>query len=275
MLDTGEGKAEYVPILESVLKERVSEHPVSPMVSDVIISHDHHDHWGGVPQILHLLRELWETKHSHYPFVPPRIHKAPGSLSVELRNLLSKLDSRDFLPAAGGETLHDLTDDQLLKGSGVELHILQTPGHTQDSICLMLKEERSLFTADMVLGAGSAVFNDLTKYMKSLDRLNLLASQYRTIYPGHGPVIQDGPAKVQEYIQHRLERENEILQVLANPPPNSDHEGWKIMDIVAKIYAAYPRTLWEWAGRLVLLHLEKLEYDGRVQRVGEEAWKLA
>lgn len=273
LLDTGEGKPEYILLLESVLKDGVKEHPVSPMISDIIISHDHHDHWGGIPQVLPLLRQLWETKHSRYPFVPPRIHKAPGSLSDPLRSILSQLDNRDYLPAAGGEVQHDLMDDQLLKGSDVELHILRTPGHTEDSICLVLKEERSLFTADTVLGAGTAVFSDLTKYMKSLEKLIGLASQYGTIHPGHGPVIQDGPVKIQEYIHHRLERENEILKLLATPPPNDDSQGWKIMDLVAKIYAAYPKTLWEYAGRGILLHLEKLEHDGKVQRIND-GWKL-
>jgi len=195
-------------------------------------------------------------------------------MSDPLRFLLSNLDNRDYLPGAEGEVLHELMDDQLLKGSDVELHILQTPGHTEDSICLMLKEERSLFTADTVLGAGTAVFSDLTKYMKSLDRLSSLSPQYDMIHPGHGPVIADGPAKIQEYINHRLERENEILQLLATPPPNDESHGWKIMDIVARIYAAYPKTLWDWAGRLVTLHLEKLEHDEKVERIGEGSWRL-
>lgn len=271
-MDTGEGKDEYIPLLESALNEEASDHPVSPMISDVIISHDHHDHWGGLPQVLSLLRKLWETKHSSYPFVPPRVHKAPGSLSDELGLLLGKLNKEAYLPTPNQEIIHDLEDSQILKGSDTEAQVLHTPGHTKDSICLIVKEESALFTADTVLGAGSAVFSNLTQYMKTLNRLSSLEKQFITVYPGHGPVVEDGPAKIQEYIHHRQEREDEILQLLSSKSPNA--QGWKVVDIVSVIYAAYPRTLWDWAGRLVVLHLEKLEHDGKVNRGPNETWKL-
>lgn len=274
LFDTGEGKEEYIPLVETALKESVDDHPVSPMISDVIISHDHHDHWGGLPQLLPLLRQLWEKKHSSYPFVPPRLHKSTGSLSNELQSLLQSLDKRDYLPAPGGEILHNLIDDQTLKGSDIDLHVLHTPGHTEDSICVILKEENALLTADTVLGAGTAIFTNLTHYMQSLNRLSDLRRQYELIHPGHGPVIQDGPAKIQEYIHHRQEREDQILRVLASHPPDSAAQGLSIVNIVSVIYAAYPKNLWDWAGRLVLLHLEKLEHDGKVERVGNELWKV-
>lgn len=271
LFDTGEGKEEYIPFIETALwKESIDDPPVSPMVSDVIVSHDHHDHWGGLPQLLKLLRILWERKHTDYPFVPPRIHKSPGSLSEGLNEILKKLDRNDYLPAAHGEILHDLVDDQILKGSDVELLVLHTPGHTPDSICLLLKEENSLLTADTVLGAGTAVFSNLTQYMKSLRRLNGIRSEYNTILPGHGPVVEDGPAKIQEYIHHRQEREDQILEVLKS----KQTESWKVTDIVAVIYAAYPKNLWDWAGRVLTLHLEKLEHDGKVERTNGDTWKL-
>jgi endoribonuclease LACTB2 len=256
------------------LRECATNDHETPMISDMIISHDHHDHWGGLPQLLPLLRQLWEKKHSSYTFVPPRIHKASGSLSNELHSLLQKLDERDYLPNGGGGILHDLVDDQILEGSGIELKILHTPGHTQDSICVILKEEKSLLTADTVLGAGTAIFSNLTLYMESLNRLSRLREEYKRVLPGHGPVVENGPEKVEEYIAHRQQREDEILRVLSSHPPDPKAQGWKIMEIVRIIYATYPENLWEWAGRLVLLHLEKLEHDGKVERVGKESWKI-
>src|SRR6202012_881851 len=74
LLDTGEGKNEYIPFLKSALNESVLEQDNHNLVSDVIISHDHADHWGGLNQVLALLRAIWEEKHAGIAYIPPRIH---------------------------------------------------------------------------------------------------------------------------------------------------------------------------------------------------------
>ena len=79
----------------------------------------------------------------------------------------------------------------------------------------------ALFTGDCVLGCGTTVFDDLFDYMQSLSALQALLEHHTTtaaadvvIYPGHGPVVADGLAKVEEYIQHRTGRENQLLEVM-------------------------------------------------------------
>jgi hypothetical protein len=71
------------------------------------------------------------------------------------------------------------------------------------------------------------------------------------------------------YIQHRLEREEQIVRVLGSDEGKVD-DPWTTWSIVSKIYAAYPQNLWLPAARGVDLHLKKLEKDGRVKHVGGE-----
>lgn len=127
-----------------------------------------------------------------------------------------------------------------------------------------------MFTADNVLGQGTAVFEDLATYMKSLDSM---AKQFKgRAYPGHGPVIDDGPAKINEYIKHRKQREQQVLDVLAQ----SNEAGWTSMDIVKVIYKDYPKSLWEPAEKGVLQILDKLKGEGKVVRDEEKGtWSLS
>jgi hypothetical protein len=79
------------------------------------------------------------------------------------------------------------------------------------------------------------------------------------IYPGHGPLIENGKAKIQQYLDHRLERERQILAELASGPK-------AILAMVRSIYREYPENLYAAAAQSVESHLIKLEREGRVAR---------
>ena len=125
-------------------------------------------------------------------------------------------------------------------------------------MAFVVEEEDAMFTADNVLGQGTAVFEDLSAYMKSLDTMS---KQFKgRAYPGHGPVIADGPGKIAEYIMHRKQREQQVLNVLAG------NKGGEMgsMDIVKIIYKDYPENLWEPAERGIRQILDKLKQEGKV-----------
>lgn len=196
--------------------------------------------------------------------------------------MLGQLSVDSFTPPEDNKSVtHQLQELQTIHGSDSSLLVLYTPGHTIDSICLYLLEEKALFTADTVLGQGTAVFEDLAAYVTSLHSLLQFREQseihqFTTIYPGHGPVVNDGHKLIDQYIKHRMERETQIVRVLSTPASSGNI--WRLGDLVADIYANYPRSLWGPAAHGVQLHLKKLEVEKRVEHLegeGEDStWVL-
>jgi ribonuclease/clavin/mitogillin len=285
-LDTGEGIPEYIPLLQTALDK---DHE-GATISKVICSHWHHDHVGGVQDVLSFLAARNIRLHDPLVNVEKNVHSAPApALAPGVFKYLS-LEHDD--PETRFQAIKD--QDEIRIDDQTTLVTLHTPGHTSDHCSFYLKEENTLFTADCVLGQGTAVFEDLSAYIKSLERQLTVGgpSPSYKIYPGHGPVIEDGPAKIREYIKHRLDREKQILTVLqtptnnASPPPSNvspssaaaSNTGTKTaMEIVAVIYEAYPVSLHAAAEHQVLLHLKKLEREGKVHRssaeeISDAAW---
>jgi glyoxylase-like metal-dependent hydrolase (beta-lactamase superfamily II) len=224
LIDTGAGVPEYVGLLDGYLKTRGRTRP-----SRVLLTHRHRDHLGGVDHL-----------RSRFP-----------GLRV------SKMVHRD---AGLPDPIEDLRDGQIVKGEGATLVPVYTPGHASDHLCYYLEEEKALFTGDVVLGGSTTVIpaddGDLTDYMDSLRRLQGLDVQ--RIYPAHGPVIDNPAALLQEYIDHRLERERQILEALAEGRVT-------IPAMVEKIYADVSPALHPVAANSVHSHLKKLTRDGRVR----------
>ncbi len=161
-----------------------------------------------------------------------------------------------------------LTDGETIKVGGATLRALHTPGHASDHLCFFLEEEQSLFAGDVVAGFGTTVISppdgNLRDYMHTLERLRSLEPS--RIHPGHGPVVEDGKTKLDEYISHRRDRERQVLDALRA----GLHE---IPAMVKQIYAEVPKALHPMAERSVLAHLEMLEADGKVTRT-DDHWEL-
>ena len=217
LLDAGQDIPQYIPLLRQALSEYTGH------VRDVILSHYHHDHTLGLKSVLPLLKDIGGP--------PPRIHKIlrPEQRNTDLdrfiHEMLAELHGH-FEPASNSAPLHELHDKQTFSiGSEAgqdTLTILATPGHTDDSASFVLRnsDTTSLFTADTVLGQGTAVFTDLRELIKSLERCieevkpKTDDAKAVQLFCGHGPVVEDGVAKMREYIAHRLQREQQIIQVL-------------------------------------------------------------
>lgn len=134
-----------------------------------------------------------------------------------------------------------------------------------------------MFTGDNVLGQGTAVFEDLALYM---DSLRCLKDQVAgRAYPGHGAVIPDCRAKIEEYIKHRQEREYEVLRVLrsaANGELGAEKKVLTAREIVGIVYTDVPECLHDAAERGVLLVLQKLYGEGKVVATdNRDNWQIA
>lgn len=165
-----------------------------------------------------------------------------------------------FRPPPEGLRLRDGEPIRVVDVTVIPIH---TPGHTPDHVAFWLERAGGLFTGDAVLGRGTSVIDppegDLAAYLRSLRRMRELGP--RTLYPGHGPIVLEGGRKLEEYLAHRSEREQQILAALAGPPTS-------IAEVVDAVYSAYPSDVRPLASRSVLAHLKKLEGEGRVEHTG-------
>jgi glyoxylase-like metal-dependent hydrolase (beta-lactamase superfamily II) len=236
-LDCGEGKPEYVPQLEASLQ---NIHPKA-YISDIIISHGHADHWGGLTDILSS-----STLNARKSI---QVHKFPLPSGC-------KLDHLDDFPA--NISVKPLLHNQVFEAEDVTLKVIYTPGHTKDHCTFWLEQEQAIFTADCVLGHGTAVFEDLSEYIEGLQ--HLLTYNPKQLYPGHGPVIENGFEKILDYVNHRMERENQVVELLKN----KTEIGLTSMEIVEVLYKGYPENLHLPAAKGIVLHLLKLQKDGKV-----------
>jgi glyoxylase-like metal-dependent hydrolase (beta-lactamase superfamily II) len=152
----------------------------------------------------------------------------------------------------------------VLEVAGLEVVSVPTPGHAADHCSFLLPAERALFSGDHVLGRGSTVVawpdGDLRSYMRSLELLEGL--DLASLYPGHGPLVADAPAKVAEYLAHRRERERQIIEAL-------DAGARTVDDIVDHVYADLDGRLRFAAGMSVRAHLDKLVAEGRARQDGD------
>lgn len=222
LLDTGEGKREYMPLL----LQAMDLYGITS-IQEILLTHWHHDHVGGIPDLQQKFGSLPISKHKGGPS--------------------SRLSSAGYA---------DIKDGQIYQTEGATLRAVFTPGHTDDHMCFWLEEEQTLFSGDCILGMGTSIFANLSSYMSSLHRLAALRPT--KIYPAHGPMIEDGPERIQTYITHRLTREKQILTELEG------NKSLSAMSIVKILYTDANPALFSAAATNVLLHLFKLKDEGRV-----------
>ena len=195
-------------------------------VARIVLTHGHPDHAGGAARFAEL---------SGAPV---------GALDPALR-----LGTEGF------------TDGDVITAGGCELRVVGTPGHSGDSLSLLLEADHGLLTGDTVLGRGTAVIardGDLGDYLRTLEELRALADgsirsgELELLLPGHGPVLTDPAGVLDYYIAHRKERLDQVREALAAGARTP-------AEIVAIVYAEVDRALWAAAEQSVQAQLDYLK----------------
>jgi glyoxylase-like metal-dependent hydrolase (beta-lactamase superfamily II) len=145
----------------------------------------------------------------------------------------------------------------VITAAGCDLRIVATPGHSADSVSLLLPADGVLFTGDTVLGRGTTVIardGNLGDYLRTLGQLRELAEalQVRLLLPGHGPMLNDPIGTLDYYLSHRAERLDQVRSALAAGARTP-------AEIVAMVYADVDPAVWpaaEWSVRAQLDYLE-------------------
>jgi ribonuclease/clavin/mitogillin len=148
---------------------------------------------------------------------------------------------------------------------------LHTPGHARGHLCFHDADRGALLTGDNILGVGSVLIDppegNMRDYLNSLERLRSLPN-LSVLFGGHGPAVATPYRKIDEYISHRLEREQNILTAVREGATDPQQ-------IVAKVYTDVSPKAYPMAERAVLAHLEKLLADGAVIADDGGSWRPA
>jgi hydroxyacylglutathione hydrolase len=233
LIDAGTGEPAHLDSLERALE--------GATLDQMLLTHAHTDHASGAPALrqrmpaLRFRKMLWPERDAKWP-VP----------------------------------WDAIADGEVIEAGDTFLRAIHTPGHAPDHLCFWHEETRSLFCGDLAL-AGSSVWipvslqGDLGQYLASLERV--LALGPARMYPAHGPIIEEPVMLLRRYLQHRREREEQVVDALSH----GDHDP---TTIVARIYEDLRESLRPLAHESVLANLIKLEREGRVSRDGER-WMLS
>ena len=248
LLDAGDGVEEYATTLKDAMRQvRCSA------LEGIVISHWHHDHLNGVGQVQSAVGPGIPV----YKFMPDQDEEPYGG---EGNKAVSEMWPRDqFTPLRHGSVLNT---------QGATLVAHYAPGHANDLCVFMLVEENNMFSSDNVLGQGTGVARDLNLYLQSLDLMAALKPRF--LYPGHGPVVEDGLVLIDEYKTHRLKRVEQVRAAIVKHAPQS----LGLEELCDAVYPELPDLLRGPAMFNLLLALQVLEAKGACVR-DAKGWRAS
>ncbi len=244
----------------------------------IVITHHHFDHSSGAAK----LRDATGAKIVMHKDEEPLLKRSateeiPSDVDVPKQDADKEIPEgvkewiertaqwRKEAAEAGADEL--VSDNDTLSIGGLTLRMVHSPGHTAGHISPFLEQGRVLFAGDNVLGMGTTVVpppphGDMFDYIASLKKMQALDADVMCC--GHGPVVREPNRKLEELIEHRHEREEQILTLVGE-----GHD--TVKSLVKAIYPELDKRILGMATSQVLSHLSKLEREGRAKTDGEGA----
>jgi glyoxylase-like metal-dependent hydrolase (beta-lactamase superfamily II)/8-oxo-dGTP pyrophosphatase MutT (NUDIX family) len=209
-------------------------------VREVVVTHLHPDHIGGVDALNDHL------EHKREPRAPIAAHRLTAEALADRLRVDRLIKDGDVIELSGEPR--------------IALRVLHTPGHARGHLCFHDERTGALLTGDNIVGFGSVLIDppegNMRDYLDSLERMRALP-RLTVLFGGHGPAVANPDRKIDEYIAHRRQREEMILAAVREGCATSK-------EIVARAYLDVAPNAHVLAERAVLAHLEKLEADGLV-----------
>jgi glyoxylase-like metal-dependent hydrolase (beta-lactamase superfamily II) len=210
-------------------------------VTHIFVTHSHMDH----SPAAHPLAERTGAK-VHACSLPP----VPSDCEGVRMEAGDDLSFRPDVP---------VTDGERFSGPGWTIEAVATPGHTNHHTGYALLEENALFSGDHIMGWSTTVISppdgDMTAYINSLVKVR--DRGFDTLWPTHGPPVRNVRPFLDAYLEHRLERERQVIEQLRSGKR-------LIKDMVSVIYADVDKRLHPAACHSVLAHIIRLVELGRV-----------
>jgi ribonuclease/clavin/mitogillin len=235
VIDPGSPYEDEQDALYEFVKELIDE---GRALREIVLTHHHPDHVGGVER----LREQ----------LGGRVRVAAHRLTAEALEGSVRVE----------RFIEDGDRFELEGDPSISLRAMHTPGHTRGHLSFYDERAGALLTGDNIVGLGSVLIDpkegSVRDYLATLERYRLLP-RLVALFGGHGPAVARPRAKIDEYVEHRLMREREVLAAVR--AGDSTPEA-----IVARAYADVHPKMHALAARAVLAHLIKLEEDGLVER---------
>ncbi|MCP4757036.1 MAG: MBL fold metallo-hydrolase [Proteobacteria bacterium] len=237
VIDPGPDLDQHLTAIDEGLQDETITH--------VLITHDHLDHW---PACRRLRTGDGAKTYGFHPSGTGNPAPNPGASH----------NPSNFVPQVG------VSQGDVIQGKDWSVDCIHTPGHAPDHICYRLREEKALFSGDHVMGWSTSVIvppsGNMEDYMNSLDLL--LHRDDEIYWPAHGPSIEDPKPYVRTFVEHRIEREDQILEALSCGQET-------IEAMVPGMYHNVPEILHPAAARSVLAAMIYLIKKGKVLCDGE------
>jgi len=197
----------------------------------ILITHSHSDHWEFSNEIA-------------------RTHDCEIMLSQDTFNRIKQRGGDDYFKGVSVRFVKE--KDVVCKSLGLDVVVFEIPGHDEGQIALAPLDLKWFLVGDLIQTVGTVVVGapegDMDKYIGSLERVISLSPKF--ILPSHG-IITGGVDKVSQTLKHRLEREQEVRDLMS--------QGQNVDEMLAVIYEGYDKSLLKYARKNIEAHIVRLK----------------